>query len=69
MGKRTKTEGKRRQNKVKKPSLRVVSAEFTPTPGAEQRLVKVYQLLLDHHIEESQATKGDEAISQKGLKD
>lgn len=66
---KTKTEKKRPRSRASRPRLRIASVEFTPTPGVEKRLGRVYQLLLARHIEESQATEEDKPISHERPED
>ncbi|MCL0077343.1 hypothetical protein M1O12_04935 [Dehalococcoidia bacterium] len=41
------------EEKQRKPLLRVVSVEFVPSPDAERRLARVYDLLLGKDIRKS----------------
>jgi len=69
MAMKAKTEKKRRQTRAGKSGLRIVSVQFTPMPGMEQKLAKVYELLLAHNSEESRTKEGDRATSEKRRED
>jgi len=62
-------ETKKQLNSTKKPSLKITEVRFTPTAGVEQRLRKVYEVLLTARDENDSASEEDGLIQRKVLED
>ena len=62
-------EKKKQLNSTKKPSLKITEVRFTPTAGVEQRLRKVYEVLLTDRDENDSASEDNGLIQRKVLED
>ena len=62
-------ETKKQLNSTKKPSLKITEVRFTPMAGVEQRLRKVYEVLLTARDESDSASEEDGLIQRKVLED
>jgi len=57
--------GEIKPKKAIKSRLRVVRVEFTPTPGAEQRLKRIYDILLTDKIKDGAASDEREPMFRR----
>ena len=62
-------ETKKQLDGMKKPSLQITEVRFTPMAGVEQRLRKVYEVLLTARDENDSASEEDGLIQRKVLED
>lgn len=62
-------ETKKQLNSAKKPSLQITEVRFTPAAGVEQRLRRVYEVLLTARDEKDSASDDNGLIQRKVLED
>ena len=56
-------------NRRDKQGLRIAGVQFKPTPGVEQRLVRVFDLLLSSATGKSHVAMEEEAVSGEESED